>query len=78
MTQMNLPTKQKQNHRLREQTCGCKGGGGGRGGMDWGFGISGCKVVYIGWINNKVLLNSTGNYMQYPVINRNRKEYISV
>ena len=23
---MNLPTKQKQNHRHREQTCGCQGG----------------------------------------------------
>ena len=25
--------------------------------------------------NNKVLLNSTGNYIQYPVINQNGKEY---
>ena len=30
---------------------------------------------YIGWINNKVLLYSTGNYIQYPVINHNGKEY---
>ena len=29
----------------------------------------------IEWINNKVLLNSTGNYIQYPVINHNGKEY---
>ena len=29
----------------------------------------------IGWINNKVLLYSTGNYIQYPVINHNGKEY---
>ena len=41
----------------------------------WEFGISRCKLVYIGWINNKVLLYSTGNYMQYPVINHNGKEY---
>ena len=34
-----------------------------------------CKVVYVEWINNKVLLYSTGNYIQYPVINRNGKEY---
>ena len=27
MAQMNLPTKQKQTHRHREQTCGCQGGG---------------------------------------------------
>ena len=28
-----------------------------------------------GQINNKVLLCSTGNYMQYPVINHHGKEY---
>ena len=28
----------------------------------------------IGWINNKVLLDSTGNDIQYPVINHNGKE----
>ena len=25
---MNLPMKQKQTHKYREQTCGCQGGGG--------------------------------------------------
>ena len=45
------------------------------GGKDWEFGISRCKLVYIGWINNKVLLYSTGNYIQYLVINHNGKEY---
>ena len=48
-------------------------GFGGR--KDWEFGISRCKLVYIGWINNKVLLCSVGNYIQYPVINHNGKEY---
>ena len=48
---------------------------GGGGGMDWEFGISGCKLLYVEWINNKVLLYSTGNYTQYPMINHNRKEY---
>ena len=33
------------------------------------------KPVYIRWINNKVLLCSTGNYIQYPMINHNGKEY---
>ena len=47
-----------------------KGGGWGWG-RDWEFGISGCKQLYIEWINNKVLLYSTGNYIQYPVINHN-------
>ena len=45
------------------------------GGMDWEFGISRYKLVYIGWINNKVLLYSTGNNIQYAVINHNGKEY---
>ena len=60
MTQMNLSTKQT--HRHREQTCGCQGRGGG--GTDWGFGISRCKLLYIEWVNNKVLLYITGNYIQ--------------
>ena len=30
MAQMNTPTKQKQTHRHREQTCGCPGEGVGR------------------------------------------------
>ena len=48
----------------------------GRGGMDWKFGVSRCKLalIYIEWINNKVLIYSTGNYIQYPMINHNGKE----
>ena len=57
-------------HRHREQTCCCQGGG-----MDWEFGVSRCKLLHIEWINNEVLLYSTGNYIQYPVINHNGKEY---
>ena len=41
--------------------------------IDWKFGISRCKLFYIGWINNKVL-TCTGNYCQYPVVNHNGKE----
>ena len=36
-------------------------GSGGRGGKDWEFGIGRDKLLYIGWINNKVILYSTGN-----------------
>ena len=39
------------------------------------FAISKCKLLYTGWINNKILLNGTGNYILYPVTNRNGKEY---
>ena len=42
--------------------------------MDWEFGISRCKLLYIEWTNNEVLLYSTGNYIQYPVRNHNGKE----
>ena len=43
--------------------------------MDRELGISRCKLLYVGWINNKVLLQSTGNCIQYPVINHSRKQY---
>ena len=51
-----------------------KGEGGG-GGLDWEFGISRHKLLRTEWINNKVQLYSTGNYIQSPVINHNGKEY---
>ena len=45
------------------------------GGMERAVGISRCELLYIEWINNKVLLYSTENYIQYSVINHNGKEY---
>ena len=39
---------------------------------DWEFEIIKCKLLYTGWIN-KVLLYSTGNYIQYPVTNHSSK-----
>ena len=48
-------------------------GGGGR--MDWEVGISRCKLLQTGWVNSKVLLYSTGDYIQYPMINHDEKEY---
>ena len=46
--------KQKQTHRLRLVATT------GRGELDWEFGTNRCKLLYIVWINNKVLLYSTG------------------
>ena len=66
--------KQKQTHRRSEQTLVAKGEGG-KGGKEWEFGASRSKLLYIGWISNKVLLCSTGNYIQYPVTNHKGKEY---
>ena len=39
-----------------------KGEGDG-GGRDWKFGTSRCKLLNLEWINNKVLLYSTENYI---------------
>ena len=38
--------------------------GGGR--MEWEFGISRCKLLYIEWINDKVLLYSQGTIFSIP------------
>ena len=42
--------------------------------MDWEFGISRCKLLCREW-KNEVLLCRTGNYIQYPVIKHDGKEY---
>ena len=42
--------------------------------MDWDLWVSRCKLLCIQWINSKVLLYRTGNYIEYPVINLNGKE----
>ena len=69
---MNISTKQKQTHRHKEQTCGCRGGG-----KDWEFGFSRCKLyISINRMNKQQgPLHNTENYIQYPVINHNGKEY---
>ena len=40
----------------------------GKGGKDWEFESSRCQSLSIGWMNNKVLLYSTANSIQYPGI----------
>ena len=50
--------------------------GGGMGERRLGsLGGTDAKLLYIERINNKVLLYSVGNYIQYPMINHNGKEY---
>jgi len=69
--QHSVSMKQKQTHRYREQICGSKGERS-REEKDWEFGISRYKLLYIEWIDNKVLLlYNIGNYIIYPVINHN-------
>ena len=43
--------------------------------MDWEFGVGRCKVLLLERINNKLLMYSRGNYIQYPVIDHNGKEH---
>ena len=59
---MNLSTEKKQAHGHGEQTCGCQGGRR-RSGMDWEFGVSRCKLLHLQWVDNEILLYSTGNYI---------------
>jgi len=44
--------------------------------MDWEFGVSRCKLLHLEWINNEVLLYSTGNYIQSPGIDHDGKSYL--
>jgi len=69
-----MHTKQKETHKCREETCGCQGeSGGGRG--IWEFGVSRCELLSVECTNNRVLLRNIGNYIQYPLINHNGREY---
>ena len=42
--------------------------------MDWQVVASRCNLLYTEWVSNKVLLYSTENYIQYPMINHNGKK----
>ena len=70
MAQRNLSSKQT--HRHGEQTRGFQEGGGGRG-MDWEFGVNRCKLLKLKWIDNEVLLYSTGNYVQSLVMEHDER-----
>ena len=43
--------------------------------MEWEVGVNRYKLLYIEWMNNKVLLYSTENYIQFPMINHNGNDY---
>ena len=60
-------------YQYREHSIYAKGWRG-LGGMDWEFGISRCKAITY-WI---VLLQNTGNYIQYPVINHNGENHLII
>ena len=72
MPQRNLFMKQKETHRENKVMITKREGGEG---INSEFGISRYELLYVKQINNKVLLHSTGDYIHYPVINCNGKEY---
>ena len=74
MTQMNLAMGQKLIHRHRDRLAVVRWLERGGRGTGWESGVSWCELLYTGWINTKILLNSTGNYLQYPVLSHNKKE----
>ena len=64
---MNLLIRQKETHRLREQTYGCRGGEGWRkdgGGIVREFGMDTYTLLCLKWITNKDLRYSTWNSAQ--------------
>ena len=56
---MNLFTKQKQTHRLKERTHDCQGAR-----IVMEFGMDMYTLLYFKWITNRSLLYSTGNSAQ--------------
>ena len=59
---MNFLTKQKETHRLREQTYGCW-----REGIVSEFGMDVYTLLYLKWITNMDLLYSTWNSAEWSV-----------
>jgi len=45
-------------------------------GMEWEFEVNRWKLLYTEWVNNKALLYSTGNCIQYSVINLMEKNIL--
>ena len=70
---MNLFIKQKQTHRHRKQAPDYHKGKG-REGINQEYGINRYTPLYIKWINNKDLVYSTGNCIQYLAITYNGNE----
>ena len=56
--------KTETDHGHREQTVVAKVEVQGESGMDWEFGVNRCKLSHLEWINNRVLLYRTENYVQ--------------
>ena len=63
----NEPTYRTETYpQLRKNRLVVAKGGGGGSVMNWGFGVSRCKLQHLEWISDEVLLYSRWNYI-YPV-----------
>ena len=72
----NEPTyKTETVHRHKEHARHCQGWAGWWQArqMNWELEVGKFKLLYLEWINNKILMHSTGNYTEYPVVNHNGK-----
>ena len=74
MAQMNPTTKRNRLTDIKNRLMVAKGEWSGKG-MEWEVEVSRCKLLYIEWINNKLLLYSREKYIKCPAINHNGKEY---
>ena len=74
LTQTNLSMQQKPTHGCREQTCGCQGE---EGCKREGLGVWGQQMQTIihRMDEQPSPMYSTGNYIQYSIINHDGKEY---
>ena len=72
MVQMSPSTKQKTDSQNRPVVAKAEEAGRK---VAWEAGVSRCKLLYMEWINSKVLPYNTENCIQHPVIYHNGKEY---
>ena len=63
MLQRNLPMRQKQNHRHREQTGSCQRVGGWRKDRAEGWDLADISFFYIEWISKKSYYIAQGNIL---------------
>lgn len=64
----------KTDHGQGEQTCGYQQAVGERG-MDWEYGVGGCKLSHLEQISNGALQYSTGNYVQSHGLEYDGRQY---
>lgn len=72
MTQTNLPKKQRQTRRHREQTWAAQGAGVRR--REWEFGVKRGGRFYARQISNEALLCSPGDCTRLPGTNRDGED----